>query len=54
MMKMKKIKKNWFLLMASLLVCGGLAAQESDFDLDSQRSESQDVNPDRHWTTTGC
>lgn len=45
MMKMKKIKKNLFLLMASLLVCGGLAAQESDFDLDSQRSESQDVNP---------
>lgn len=31
-------------LLASMLICGGLAAQENDFDLSSQRSESQEVN----------
>lgn len=30
-------------LAAGLLLCGNLAAQETEFDLSSQRSESQDV-----------
>ena len=41
---MKKIGKVWSVLMASMLVCGGLAAQENGFDLSTQRSESQEVN----------
>ena len=41
---MKKIRRTLAALMASTLICGGLAAQENDFDLSSQRSESQEVN----------
>ena len=41
---MRKIRKVWSVLMASMLVCGGLAAQENGFDLSTQRSESQEVN----------
>lgn len=43
-MRMKKIKRTFPVLLASMLICGGLAAQENDFDLGSQRSESQEVN----------
>ena len=38
-------KKMWAALAAGGFVCGHVAAQEADFDLSSQRSESQDVLP---------
>lgn len=40
---MAKKKNLLTALAASLFICGSLSAQESDFDLGSQRSESQDV-----------
>lgn len=40
---MKNIKKLLAAWMAGILVCGNIYAQETDFDLTTQRSESQDV-----------
>ena len=40
---MKQRRKSVVTLMACALVCSHLAAQEAEFDLTSQRSESQDV-----------
>lgn len=40
---MKNNKKLLATLIAGFLVCGNLSAQEGDFDLATQRSESQDV-----------
>lgn len=44
-MKMINCKKSLIIWIAGALVCGTLSAQEGDFDLSSQRSESQDVLP---------
>ena len=44
-MKMINCKKSLVIWVAGALICGTLSAQESDFDLSSQRSESQDVLP---------
>lgn len=40
---MAKYKKKLTLLALALFACGSLAAQEQDFDLNTQRSESQDI-----------
>lgn len=40
---MKNMRKWLAVLATGILVCGNLSAQESDFDLATQRSESQDV-----------
>lgn len=40
---MKNKKKLLTTFIASILVCGNIFAQDTDFDLSSQRSESQDV-----------
>ena len=44
-MKMINCKKSLIIWIAGALVCGTLSAQEGDFDLSSQRSESQYVLP---------
>lgn len=40
---MKNIRKLLAALAAGIFICGTISAQESDFDLATQRSESQDV-----------
>lgn len=40
---MAKYRKKLTLLALALFLCGSLAAQEQDFDLNTQRSESQDI-----------
>ena len=42
-MKMVNHKNTLYAGIACILMCGNLSAQETNFDLSSQRSEKQDV-----------